>query len=649
MTVPPNEIPGYEVLAKIGEGGRGTVYRARQLSLDRLVAVKILSPELASDAEYTTKFLEEARAAGKLSHPNIVQAIEAGVHNGIWYFVMELVENGSLHERLANVGRFSEAETLDVAQQMAQALDFAWRRARLIHRDIKPANILLTADGRSKLADLGLAQRHGAPADKAGFTEGTPQYCAPEQCRGQTNLDIRTDLYALGGTLYHLICGRPTFDGDNPAVVMGKQISETPPSPRSLNPQISPAFEAVILKLLAKDPAQRFQSPAELLKEVERLQAIQRGETPVVPVATAARRSPVNIWVLTFVGVAVLIGVVVWIQAPAFSGKKKPAAPSAAGMASKPAATLPSSAIPAGTQAVAALSSPPKPTTAVPAVASITTVTNAPPVPAGPSEADVQKILESTAALVRESKFVEAETALRKFIEPWQSAPLPVRLKAGAVLAKLDVVLQETQAGHAAYDKKMAEEAAAKAAADAARREQAEAQARTIIASTEGWVRSFYLEYACQYMTAQIAKSPNVDVRARLEARVAELQLLAESKNCLIAAVGKGTLPSRAFTLVRGRTLQGKPVSATADSLSIAVGVGTIAFRWSDLTESTIYSLLQASVTPQDGRALAGLALYAWETSRAPDAIRYYEQARNALGDQLPEPVRRRAQAVPGS
>ena len=641
MTEPPNEIPGYEILAKIGEGGRGTVYRARQLSLDRLVAVKILSPELASDAEYTAKFLEEARAAGKLSHPNIVQAIEAGVHNGIWYFVMELVESGSLHERLANVGRFSEAETLDVAQQMAQALDFAWRRAHLIHRDIKPANILLTNDGRAKLADLGLAQRHGAPADKSGFTEGTPQYCAPEQCRGQPNLDIRTDLYALGGTLYHLLCGRPPFDGDNPAVVMGKQISQPPPPPRSLNPQISPALEAVILKLLAKDPAHRFQSPAELSKEVERLQAIQRGETPVVPVATAAGRSTRAVWGIAFALVVVIVGAVVLLKTPAFLGKQKSAAQPPAGVAPKPTGTLPTPTIPAGTQPVAVLSPQPLPPVVTAPVAS------APPATAGPAEEEVQKLLNSVAALVKESKYADAEGALQKFIEQWRSAPLPARLKAESALSKLEGVLQETQAAHAAYDKKVADEAAAKAAAEAARREQVEAQARAIIAPTEGWVRTFYLEYACQYMAAQIAKAANADVRARLEARAGELQLLAELKNHLIAAIGKGALPARAFTLARGRTLQGRPVSATADNLSIAVGVGTIALRWSDLTEPAIYAMLQASVTPQHGRALAALALYAWETGRGVDAIRYYEQAKTALGDQLPEPVRRRAQPAP--
>ena len=649
MTEPPNEIPGYEILAKIGEGGRGTVYRARQLSLDRLVAVKILSPELASDAEYTAKFLEEARAAGKLSHPNIVQAIEAGVHHGIWYFVMELVESGSLHERLANVGRFSEADTLDIAQQMAQALDFAWRRVHLIHRDIKPANILLTADGRAKLADLGLAQRHGAPADKSGFTEGTPQYCAPEQCRGQANLDIRTDLYALGGTLFHILCGRPPFDGDNPAVVMGKQISEPPPPPRNLNPQISPALEAVILKLLAKDPAHRFQSPAELLKEVERLLAIQRGETPEVPLAVASGRSTRAVWGIAFALVVVVIGAIALLKAPAFRGKLKPATRPAVSVVPKPPGVLPTPAIPAGSQPVAVLSPQPLPPAVTPPVVNVPLATNAPPSPSGPAGEEVQKLLNGVAALVKESKYAAAEGALQKFIEQWRSAPLPARLKAESALSKLEGVLQETQAAHAAYDKKMADETAAKAAAEAARREQVEAQARAIIAPTEGWVRTFYLEYACQYMAAQIAKAADADVRARLEARAGELQLLAELKNHLIAAVGKGALPARAFTLARGRTLQGKPVSATADNLSIAVGVGTIALRWSDLTEPAIYAMLQASVTAQHSRALAALALYAWETGRGVDAIRYYEQAKTALGDQLPEPVRRRAQPAPAN
>ncbi|MFA5191129.1 MAG: serine/threonine-protein kinase [Verrucomicrobiia bacterium] len=638
MTDQPNEIPGYEILAKIGEGGRGTVYRARQLSLDRLVAVKILAPELASDAEYTAKFLQEARAAAKLSHPNIVQAIEAGVHHGIWYFVMELVESGSLHERLATVGKFSEQETIDVAQQMGQALDFAWRRVHLIHRDIKPANILLTADGRAKLADLGLAQRHGAPADKSGFTEGTPQYCAPEQCRGEPNLDIRTDLYSLGATLYQLICGRPPFDGDNPAVVMGKQITDPPPPPRSLNPKITPALEAIILKLLAKNPADRFQSPTDLLKELDRLLAPPRSEPVVAAFATVDRRRIIAlVSAVVLALVVVIVGAVALLKDPSPSGKQKAAIKSKNGITQKKPDTLHRPAIATDTQETAALT--PQPSTPVPT----TPATHAPPSPPpGPTDAEAQKLLADIAALIKEFKFADAEAAIRKAQIQWKNAPLQVRLK-------IENAWHETQTARAAYEKKTADEAAAKAAAETARRERAEAQARAIIEPTGGWARTFYIEYACQYLATQLAKTTDADVRARLEARSSELHLLAELKNHLIASVGKGALLARDFTLVRGRTLQGKPVKATADSLSIAVGVGTIALRWSDLTEPTIYAMLQSSVTAQHSRALAALALYAWETGRADDARRFYDQAKTALGNQLPEPVRRRGESLPST
>lgn len=634
MTEQPNDIPGYEVLAKIGEGGRGTVYRARQLSLDRLVAVKILSPELVSDAEYTTKFLQEARAAAKLSHPNIVQAIEAGVHHGIWYFVMELVESGSLHERLASIGKFSEPETLDIAQQMAQALDFAWRRAHMVHRDIKPANILLTADGRAKLADLGLAQRHGTPADKSGFTEGTPQYCSPEQCRGEANLDIRADLYSLGATLYHLICGRPPFDGDNPAVVMGKQITDPPPTPRGLNPNISPALETIILKLLAKEPAQRFQSPADLLKELDRLLAPPRTEPAVVPSSATDHRRVLALGSAVAVGaVVVIIGAFVLFKGPPSPGKAKSAAKSKGRPALQTPGALPARVTSVVTQQTAALLPQPAPTPAATAL---------PAPPAGPTAGEVENLLASIAALTRESKFTDAEDALRKAQEQWKDAPLQTRFK-------LENAFQETQAARAAHEKKMADEATARAAAEQARREQAEAQARAIIEPTGGWTRAFYIEYACQYMAGHIAKAADTDVRARLEARAAELQLLGELKKHLIAEVGKGLLPARPFILVRGRTLQGKPVSATADNISIAVGAGTIALRWSDLTEPTIYGMLQTGVTSQHGRALAALALYAWETGRADDARRFYDQAKTALGDQLPQPVRLRGEPAPAN
>jgi serine/threonine-protein kinase len=630
VTDQPNDIPGYEILAKIGEGGRGTVYRARQLSLDRLVAVKILAPELASDAEYTSKFLQEARAAAKLSHPNIVQAIEAGVHHGIWYFVMELVESGSLHERVTSVGKLSERETLDIAHQMAQALDFAWRRTHLVHRDIKPANILLSADGRAKLADLGLAQRHGAARDKTGYTEGTPQYCSPEQCRGEPDVDIRADLYSLGATLYHLICGRPPFDGDNPAVVMGKQITETPPPPRGLNPQISPAFEAIILRLLAKDPAQRFQSPADLLKELDRLLSPQRAE-PAAPAAAPHHRilmlgAAVSLVVLTIIGATLVF------KGPAPGGKTKAASKAKTAIAPKAPDSLHTPAT--SMQEVAAttpLPAPPPP------------AANTPPAPPpGPPDEEIQNLLTHVAALVKETKFAEAEAALQKAQEQWKDAPLQVRLK-------LENAGQEAQTARADHEKKMADEAAAKAAAEAARREQAEAQARALIAPIDGWARAFYIEYACQLLTAQIAKTTDADVRARLEARADELQLLAELKGHLIATASRGALSTHAFTRIRGGALQGRPVEATANNISIAVGAGTIGLRWSDLTEPTIYALLQASVTPQHSRALAALALYAWETGRADDARRFYDQAKTALGDQLPAPVRRRGEAPPAT
>ncbi|MBI5393774.1 MAG: serine/threonine protein kinase, partial [Verrucomicrobia bacterium] len=310
-------IPGFELLDKIGEGGRGVVYRAHQLSLDRLVAVKILGPTLATDAEYTASFLQEARAVAKLSHPNIVQAIEAGDHEGVWFFVMELVEGGSLEDRVLRTGPMSEQEAIEVAFQVAQALDFAWSQAGLIHRDIKPANILATPDGRAKLADLGLAMRHGSQKEAPGYTEGTPQYCAPEQCRGEPNLDTRTDLYALGATLYHLVCGRPPFDGDEPAKVMTLQITHPVEPPRFLNPNLSPEFEAMILKLLAKDPADRFQSPAELMGEIQRMRTPlpepqpelqpepQPTAKPLVPVAVATL-APQRTWLR--LGRAALIG-----------------------------------------------------------------------------------------------------------------------------------------------------------------------------------------------------------------------------------------------------------------------------------------------------------------------------------------------------
>jgi serine/threonine-protein kinase len=211
-----SEIPGYTLLGKVGKGAMATVYKARQNSLDRIVAVKVLPRKNSENVEFVERFHKEGKAAAKLAHNNIVQAIDVGTTPDNWhYFVMEYIEGKTLYDIMqpppVGEGRtFSENEALDVMIQMADALAHAHARG-LIHRDVKPKNIILTPQGVAKLTDLGLARATDdkiAAESEAGKAYGTPYYISPEQIRGDVDIDFRADIYSLGATMYHLVTGR---------------------------------------------------------------------------------------------------------------------------------------------------------------------------------------------------------------------------------------------------------------------------------------------------------------------------------------------------------------------------------------------------------------------------------------------------------
>ncbi len=684
MSDPDLDIPGYDVLGLIGEGGVGTVYRARQLSLDRLVAIKVLRPEIAKDAEFANKFLHEARAAATFSHPHLVQAIEAGEHNGVWYFVMELVEAGTLHDRITREGKLSELDAIESGLQIAQALDFAWRRARIVHRDIKPANILLTPEGQVKVADLGLAHRHGTTTFKGGLAEGTPQYCSPEQCRAEKEVDARTDLYALGCTLYHAVCGRAPFDNKDPLQVMAMQIHDTPDPPRKLNPQLSGEFETFILKLLAKNPAGRYQTAAEAIEELERIRAIRTGKprggprTGARPPETrASKPSPQRSAAGLLIGVAALIAVIAavgykLIQRQQLAPPSPPAAshagrhsktnivliaPSKARRVIHPTAppAVPATNIPGAVAPVPVVVPPPEAAamTNLPAVAPATnempvavpapdTNTVAAVPPDQPDDrpvllAQLKQIMTDADTFTQSNKFVEAETLLAQSVTNFAARPVLQKL----VEARLD----EIKTAHADFDTKQAE-------AERARQQQLAAAARSIVAPADPLVRTFNFERAQQYVAALATKTTDPGLRPRIQTRADELQLLVELKTRLITIIGKTKLPPRNLALRTGGTLNGQPAAADVDTVSIvlASGRGSITLPWGHFAEQTLYELLQQSVTYQDGRALAAMALYAWETGRAADAKRYYDAARAVLGDaNVPAALKRRAVTTPAT
>jgi serine/threonine-protein kinase len=262
---------GFQLLGKLGQGGMGVVYKARQESMDRLVALKVLPRHLAEDKSFIDRFLREARAAGRLAHQNIVAGIDAGFADGYYYLAMEYVEGRSLGDRLNSDGPLGEVEVVGICAQLCEALAHA-HGAGLIHRDIKPENVLVTAQGRAKLCDLGLARAGGEEmrVTMAGAAVGTPHYVSPEQVRGEEP-DARSDIYSLGCTMYHLVSGVAPFDGPNPMAVMQMHLNSEARPLSEAAPKVSRALSAVVAKMMARERGDRYQSAAELLADLRRL------------------------------------------------------------------------------------------------------------------------------------------------------------------------------------------------------------------------------------------------------------------------------------------------------------------------------------------------------------------------------------------
>jgi serine/threonine protein kinase len=276
---PPRQIPGYQLLGRLGAGAMATVYKARQLSLDRVVAVKILPKKFCQRPEFVARFYAEGRAAAKLNHPNIVAALDVGRHGDTHYFVMEYVEGHTVHERIVKEGPYAETNALAIGIQVATALDHA-HHAGLIHRDVKPKNILITKAGVAKLADMGLARavsdREAAEAE-AGRAFGTPYYISPEQIRADMDIDYRADIYGLGATLYHMVTGKPPFEGPDVATILRKHLREPLVPPDHVNRELTNGMSEIIELCMAKNPAKRYATTADLIED---LQAVADGRPP---------------------------------------------------------------------------------------------------------------------------------------------------------------------------------------------------------------------------------------------------------------------------------------------------------------------------------------------------------------------------------
>ncbi|HMA47587.1 MAG TPA: Stk1 family PASTA domain-containing Ser/Thr kinase [Frankiaceae bacterium] len=264
----------YQIGEVLGYGGMAEVYRGRDVRLGREVAVKTLRADLARDPSFHARFRREAQSAASLNHPAIVSVYDTGEDDSsgvqIPYIVMEYVEGRTLRDVLAGEGRLTQQRALEIVADVAGALEYS-HRAGIIHRDIKPANVMLTVDGAVKVMDFGIARAMtgSTTMTQTAAVIGTAQYLSPEQARGE-KVDARSDVYAVGVLLYELLAGMPPFRGDSPVAVAYQHVREDPRPPSALEPDLSPEADAIVLKALAKNPANRYQSAGEMRADIER-------------------------------------------------------------------------------------------------------------------------------------------------------------------------------------------------------------------------------------------------------------------------------------------------------------------------------------------------------------------------------------------
>lgn len=246
-------------------GVMGVVYRGVDTESGNEIALKALPKTLAFEPSFVERFKREVKATGSLAHPNIVRIFDAGVEHGVFYLAMEFIEGESLNQRLRRDGVLSEREGLKIGYYVAQALAHAHAKS-VLHRDVKPENIMLAKDGRVKLTDFGLAKllADEQQITAEGIAVGTPHYIAPEQARALKDTDHRADLYALGATLFHILTGRLPYEGDDGAAIMRRHVFEATPDPRMIKPGMAPAVANILMKLMAKNPADRYQSADDL-------------------------------------------------------------------------------------------------------------------------------------------------------------------------------------------------------------------------------------------------------------------------------------------------------------------------------------------------------------------------------------------------
>ena len=296
--VVPRTIERYEIVTKIGEGGMGSVFAVVDPASMELCAVKVLPDELAEDEDLVKRFQREGETACGLRHPNIVGGLRVVEHEGQHFFAMEFVDGETVYDRLERDGVFPEPEALKIVRGICLGLQYAEEKG-LVHRDIKPENIMMDRDGTAKLLDMGLVKRLDAGRvsrlTQSGMAIGTPHYISPEQARGEENVDHRSDIYALGATLYHMLTGKVPFEGNTAAVIMTKHLTEELDWPSDINPEISENTSRLISKMMAKERRDRYQHGRDAVADLDLILSGRAPSGELLPPGASSIRQAVKI------------------------------------------------------------------------------------------------------------------------------------------------------------------------------------------------------------------------------------------------------------------------------------------------------------------------------------------------------------------
>ncbi|OGV51468.1 MAG: hypothetical protein A2017_13380 [Lentisphaerae bacterium GWF2_44_16] len=265
------EVAGFRLERKLGTGGMGEVWLSHQVAIDRKVALKILSPTLTNNKDFVARFMQEAKMAGRLEHPNIITAFDAGVDKGIYYLAVSFVDGIELKDKIRVEKIIPEKESLKIIGQIAVALRYAWEDFKILHRDIKPANIMIDRRGVAKLMDMGISKSISEDSNltMTGVIMGTPYYMSPEQALAKADIDFRADIYSLGATLYHIVTGSVPYDAETAVGILTKHITDPFPQPKLINPNISDQCNALLEVMMAKKKDNRQKSWDDVILDID--------------------------------------------------------------------------------------------------------------------------------------------------------------------------------------------------------------------------------------------------------------------------------------------------------------------------------------------------------------------------------------------